>query len=313
MSRRTKGSFKQLADYMLKGQKNNTKARDLIIRHNVKGTIEQCVRAFETNEEKRLVKRHDSITAYHELVALKASHMQITEKMLEDLAQKYFELRAPTSMGIAIPHLNTANPHIHFMISGVELETGRASRVSREAFAAIKLELQAYEKAKYPVLEQSSVRHGKKQREIGMVRETEYQMTKRTKATSERERIAAIVKSCHAQALSKDDFMRQMASAGLNTYSRNGVIAGIQEEGRKYRFTTLGYEPNFKDLEVRDAAAKDIAAFREQIETKERDRDIDDRLAIFETEVQEPKNTDPNERDENDIEREEDQDIEFEP
>lgn len=272
MTRRTK-SFNQLADYMLRGQKGNTIARNLIVRHNVKGNIQQCISAFEANEKNRQIKRHDAVRVYHEIISLEVHPSQVTEKMLEDLAQKYFELRAPYSMGIAIPHLNTEHPHIHAMISGVEIETGRATRISREAFAKVKEQIQEYERTKYPVLSQSSVEHGKKQK--GIAKENEYQATNRTKAISERERIAQVVQSCYSKSLSKEDFLRHLSEAGLETYMRNGRLQGIESENRKYRFTTLGYEPNLKDLEVREAVSKDLEAFRAEREDAEKSQDID--------------------------------------
>lgn len=262
---------------MLRGQKSNAKAQSLIVRHNVKGTIDQCIRAFEANEENRRIKRHDAIRAYHEVLSLRIHPTQVTEKMLEDLSIKFFELRAPSSMGIAIAHLNTQNPHIHFMISGVEIETGRSTRISREAFASVKVQMQEYERAKYPVLMQSSVAHGKKQKERSMVREREYQLTKRTRTTSDKERIAQAVKLCYSKSLGKEDFIRQLSDAGLVMYSRNGKMQGVESDNRKYRFTTIGYEPNLKDLDVREAAAKDLQAFREQRENKELAREIEDR------------------------------------
>jgi hypothetical protein len=311
MTRKT-ATYRQLIEYFLKEQKDSiSKADSFIIKHNIKGTtVDQWTKAFEANEAGRLIKRSNSVKLYHEVMSISdLDTSKISKPILQDLANKYIELRNPNSMCIAVPHYDKAHIHIHFCFSGTEIETGKSLRISKENFALFKKELQDYQIERYPALSHSIVKHGKKQKD--RVKDKEYQLTKRTKAPSEREHIKQTVEFCYSKSLSQADFMHRLSERGLQTYSRNGLVTGIESD-RKYRFGSLGYdEKKLGELNYRDEALKGIQVFRDE---KDKDKEIETEVEM-EWDVEDKNDTDYKEgRDEENNNVDEiDEDIDVEP
>jgi hypothetical protein len=137
-----------------------------------------------------------------------------------------------------------------------------------------KKELQEYQQERYPLLSKSVVRHGKKQKERAKSKEKEYQLTKRTKAPSEKDRITKTIEACYNKSLSQADFMHRLSQQGLQSYSRGGKVTGIEGE-RKYRFSSLGFdERKLGELNYRDEALKGIQIFRDE-KDKEKEIEVD--------------------------------------
>ena len=279
MTRKT-GSYRQLLEYFLKEQKrSNPKEKEYVIQHNVKGTgVEQWVKAFEANEAKRLVKRSDSVKLYHEVMSISnLDSDKVSKTQLQDLANKYIELRNPNGMVIAVPHYEKNNVHYHFCFSGTEIETGKSLRISKTDFALFKKELQSYQMERYPALANSIVGHGKKQMQKSKVKNREYQLTKRTRQPSERERVKQTVEVSYSKSLSQADLMHRLSEQGLKTYHRGGKAQGV-EFGCRYRFGSLGFdEKKLGELNYRDEALKGIQVFRDRDEkSKDSDKEIDE-------------------------------------
>jgi hypothetical protein len=232
--------------------------------------------------------------------------------MLRDLGQKYIELRSPNSVCIAVPHY-TDNPHIHFMMGGVEIESGLSLRISKQDFAEFKKELDAYAHSKYPQLFDSRVDHGKKQREKAKsLKDCEYQLTKRTKTPSEKELIKQAIEQSYSLSLSWADFMHRLREQGLQTYSRNGTERGVVSGERKFTFSHLGFDQkHLKEIDLRDEALKGIQVFRDEKEKgKEIEADIEiepDRADKSDTDYKEGKNV---EDDKGDVEESDDLSLE---
>jgi len=94
------------------------------------------------------------------------------------------ELRSGKWIGDCYPHFNKTHYHIHFCISGVEIETGKSLRISKEEFKLVKEKLQEYQLEKYPELSNSVVEHGRKAKQP--IKNREYQLTKRIKGLSDK-------------------------------------------------------------------------------------------------------------------------------
>jgi hypothetical protein len=277
MTRKT-ASYHQLLKYFVKEQKGGiSKTEGFILKHNITGTnVSQWAKSFELNEAARLIKRSNSVKLYHEVMSISNLDAgKISPSILHDLASKYIELRNPNAMCIAVPHFDKAHIHIHFCFSGTEIETGKSLRISKADFAQFKKELQSYQMERYPALSNSVVAHGKKQEKKDKVKDREYQLKKRTKEASERDRIKQAVDTSYAKSLSKADFMHRLSQQGLQTYSRSGRMQGI-EFGYKYRFGSLGFdEKKLGELNYRDEALKGIQIFRDQKEpAKESEKEV---------------------------------------
>ncbi len=285
-----------------------TKADSFVIKHNIKGTSpDQWVRAFEANEAGRLIKRSNSVKLYHEIMSISNLDTgKISKAMLEDLTRKYIELRNPNAMCIAVPHYDKAHIHIHFCFSGTEIQTGRSLRISKEDFALFKKELQAYQMARYSALSNSLVKHGKKQKDKArQIKDREYQLKKRTKAPSEKERISKTIEACYNKSLSRADFMHRLSEQGLQTYSRNGSERGVMSGERKHTFSHLGFdERHLREMDIRDQAIRGIQVFRDELDKKEKDVELENEMSIErsfdETKYEEPKDEKEDENKEED-------------
>lgn len=252
LSRKSK-TWEQLLNYMMhdKDRYKDERGESFVLQHNVTGkTIKSWNKQYEKNEEKRLYQRSNSVTMYHEILSWSNKDTKnMTLDKMKDMASKYMELRSENAMFVAVPHQDKTHWHVHFCISGTQIETGLASRVSREEFKNIKKEIQQYQIEKYPELSNSIVNHdGTKKKEI--INEKEYQLTKRTKQPSEKERTKELLTTLYKQSNSKEDFYKRIQDNGLKTYERGGKKYGIEGD-RKMRFSTLGFDD--KKIDTLDA------------------------------------------------------------
>ena len=256
-----------------KDRYKDERGESFVVQHNVKGkTIPSWVKQFEQNEVNRVYQRSNSVKVYHDILSWSSkdtSNMSL-EKM-QDMAEKYIELRNENALWIAVPHRDKDHWHVHFAMSGVEIETGKSSRVSREQFKEIKKELQQYQIEKYPELTHSIVDHEKSKKKEP-ISEKEYQLTKRTKQPSERERTKEVLTKLYRQSNSKEDFYKRIQDNGLKMYERGGKNYGIEGD-RKMRFSTLGFDD--KKIDTLDATLE-FEKLRNDTEEKEKDKYDDD-------------------------------------
>lgn len=274
LTRKT-ASFKQLLEYMVhdKDRYKDERGESFVLQHNVTGkTIKSWVKQFEQNEANRLYQRSNSVKIYHDILSWSNKDTQnMTLEKMQDMAQKYIELRNENALWVAVPHRDKDHWHVHFAMSGVEIETGKSSRVSREQFKEIKKELQQYQIEKYPELTHSIVDHEKSKKKEP-VSEREYQLTKRTKQPSERERTKDILTKLYKRSNSKEDFYKRIQDNGLKMYERGGKTYGIEGD-RKMRFSTLGFDD--KKIDTLDTTLE-FERLRND-ESKSRSQDDDDK------------------------------------
>jgi hypothetical protein len=223
-----------------------------VLQHNVTGrTVKSWVKQYEKNEDNRLYLRSNSVRMYHEILSWSNKDTQsMTVDKMQDMAKKYIELRGENSMFVAVPHRDKTHWHVHFCISGTKIETGLASRISRDEFKNIKKEIQQYQIEKYPELSNSIVNHDRSKKKE-LVNEREYQLTKRTKQPSEKEHTKALLTKLYKQSTSKENFYKRIQNKGLKIYDRGGKKYGIEGD-RKMRFSTLGFDD--KKIDILDAA-----------------------------------------------------------
>ena len=235
MTRKTP-TWGQLLEYMVK---DSDRYKDLdglsfILKHNVSGhNIREWTRSFEETEERRVNQRVNNVKVFHEILSWSnkdVKHMSL-EKMKE-MARQYITIRNENASYIAVPHRDKKHWHVHFCISAVEAKTGKAIRVSREEFKAIKEKIQQFQIEKYPELSNSVVNHSKKAKQP--VIEPEYQQTKRTGQLSEKEKMKQQLETIFRSSTSKADFYTKVHEQGLSTYERGGKVCGIEEIGRAH-------------------------------------------------------------------------------
>lgn len=234
-----RSTIKQLLAYMFQEHKMS----DFVLTHNVQGnSIDDYTNAFMQNEKNRLHIRKNNILVQHNIISMHhLDSSKITQKILRSIAKEYIKLRNPNALYVVLPHYDKQAIHLHIVISGVEQFTGLSTRISKERFKEIKIELQNM----FPELEHSIVEHGKKEKQ--KISEKEYQMKKR-KAPTEKERIKHLLETLYKQSSSKEDFYKRIHDNGLKTYDRGGKTYGIDTGRKKLRFSTLQFNEHKLEL-----------------------------------------------------------------
>jgi hypothetical protein len=274
-----KSGTKQIVNYLFKDKEklSNEKFKPMVLRHNVRSrSLEKIVKEFESNHALRKVKRKDSPEIFHSILSFSnLDKEKVTEKMMKDIAKKYVELRGKDNMFLITHHVEKDHVHLHCVMSATKYLTGKSSSISKAEFAKLKVEMQAYQKTKYPELSNSLPKHGK---ERGYAKD---------KRATQKVTLETDIKTLYESSKSKKAFLDELQKLGHEPYYRNEKLTGIKYQGDlKYRFTKLGYEPQklealdervseekqkLDDLENLRAGSKD----RER-ESTSRDRFIDE-------------------------------------
>ncbi len=226
----------------------------LTIKQNIRArSIQGYIKAFEENEKLRLRHRADSVKAYHNIISFnRLDTKHVTNKMLNDIAERYISLRGPTSLFLGAVHQDKDHLHIHLIQSGVQCGTGKASRISRQEFQEVKRTLQEYQKDKYPELVHSLPEHGKSKnlklndRGIG-------EKYKPNERESNKKELVELLGATLTGTTSWQHLMGSLAEKGAQPYFRNGRPQGVIYEDRKYRFSTLGVKEQIEKLAIMNA------------------------------------------------------------
>jgi hypothetical protein len=240
-------SFRTLLNYMVNNKDRlfDTSGNSLLVTHNLRGNeIESWVKQFRRNEEFRLRRRIDSVYCTHEILSWhRDDSSNITTAKLEKIARTYMKMRNPSGMYIAVPHFDRDHYHLHICASGIEYRTGKSMRLSKQAFAKLKVDIQEYQLEHYPEFSRSRVNHGK----------SADRKAKQDKAINSREKdkqkVQAILKTCYKKANSLETFSQLLTECGAEIYYRAGKMTGVVYRERKYRFLKLGFEESrFNEL-----------------------------------------------------------------
>lgn len=222
------------------GKNGMAKQATFMIRHNIRSrsSIKNLIKEFEENEKYRLVNRKDSVKIFHTIISFSNKDKAlITDTLLKDISKKFIQERGLNNLYAGTVHRDKEHIHLHIGISGTQLN-GRSSRVSKQQFNHIKLELERYQKEKYPQLIHSIVEHGKsKQRS----KEAIVEIVKHNRQTY-KQSLGEILQSTYSRSKSVAEFFSQLEEQGKEVYYRNGKAQGIIHEQMKFRFSRLGYD-----------------------------------------------------------------------
>jgi hypothetical protein len=256
LGRHTLSAFSQTLNYINQSQKQKGEP----VLHNLRSSAENSmalVDEFLTNEAYRKV-TSNRVYCYHSILSVSdLDQKAATPEVMEALIRKYFELRGDI-LAYAVAHYDTNTPHWHVLESGTYYRENKATGLRKVELQGLKLELEDFVKEHYPELEHSLVVHGKGRE---YTTEPEYQLGKRGEQ-SEREKLKQLVQEAYHTASSKQQFLETLQEHGYLHYERNsdGQPTGlISESGRKFRFKTLGLDP-----EKIKALEKDHERTREQ-------------------------------------------------
>ena len=271
-----------------KGKTTDLKQSQLVIRHNIHSrSIPGYIKEFERNEALRIHKRKDSVQVYHTILSFSNKDKEhVNEKVLTDMARKYIELRGTNNLYVITSHHDHDHIHLHCAQSGTQLN-GISSRVSRNEFAKIKLELDRYQKEKYPELVNSLPRHGKAKQ----VKDIEVEKNiKRNERSKDKNSLMQVLETAYNKSTSREQFFTHLESLGHTPYYRAGTFAGLKYDGhRKFRINRLGYdEMKLMQLDERAKEEKQLKEIQELRTGKNRIQEIQNDLPLKEL-----PNTDP--------------------
>jgi hypothetical protein len=272
MSRKTV-SFAQLLGYFRRGAAEECEP---ILHNLISDTAEAIDEEFRANAQH--IVQPGRVILFHEVISLAvADRPYVDQRVLEDLARFYLERRAPDSLAYGQIHL-TANAHVHLLISGNRIASSRQSRLSRQEFDGVKLELERYQRERYPLLSHSLVHAFRDGRSARVKRgRAEGERSRRLRAagkrddSSRKDLIAAFFRETAELARSEEEWRQLLGARNLRLY-RRGTRLGIEEglTSRKYRLATLGVEEIYGEASMRWARTAERVESLEQIVRKQR-------------------------------------------
>lgn len=285
---RTKTGTGQLLKYLFKYISDEVKTCDitkddsLVIRHNVRSkSIQGFIDEFKKVSEYRTTRRTDQTLVHHTIISWSYQDAgKINNHMLHAMAKKYIELRGRSNLYIGAKHTDKQHVHLHIAMSGTQLN-GKSSRISKGEFAAIKLQMDKFQRKFFPELEYSLPAHGRANKE----RFLDMTMKSTRGKTSEKATVLKTIGELFSKATSSQELLQTVADAGFRPYYRSGRLTGIRtNSNRKFRFSKLGLD--LKIFDEKDKAAKELATLRSlrakvQVKEKGFEREIEADNLLF--------------------------------
>ncbi len=270
--------YGSLINYILKEGKGANDKKPEPYLHNFRGsTVNQWIRELYINEAFRKQERKGQVYFYHAILSFNSLDSdKISKEMLTDITAKFIELRGREGMYLSAIHQDTGHTHIHCLISALEYRKGKAFRMTKGEMQELKIQLQEYQKEKYPLLENSLPNHGAckeylSQKEYGV-------KTKNSKAYIKAE-LSQKVNDAFKQANNQKHFLELLQESGLHHYERGGKAYGITLDDKNYRFSSLGVDMKKfnalgKDLSEEERTLEEIKEIRQKINLEFNGREI---------------------------------------
>jgi len=225
----------------------NEQFKPMVIKHNITGTDkDRWIKQFRFNEELRKTKRKDANRMYHEVISFSIHDKQhINSKLLKDIGKKYIQERGIQNMYLITHHIEKEHIHLHAAVSGTQFLTGKANRMSKEAFRTMQQKMELYQREKYPQL-------------LHSVAYTKVAIEKRQETVKEHRKshkadLQIVLQEIYKDSKTKEDFTTKIEALGHSVYYRAGELTGISYKGdMKFRLSKLGYsKEQLKDLDSR--------------------------------------------------------------
>jgi len=263
-------TYSGLINYILKAGKVS---KEEIYTHNIRSKdIVGYVKEFMENQAFRRQSRSDQIYLFHEIISFHAQkdNAIISKAVIDDLVQKYIELRGSNGVMLGAAHRDKNHIHIHFCVSGVHYRTGKSFGLSKAQLHEVKVQFQEYHKVKYPEITMSAPEHGRGGRNQSHAEWHRQQ----------RQQFIDVVRGCFGQARSQQHFLELLRDNDLHYYERNGKPTGVEYEGVKFRFSGLIEDKQFDNLPFdrneEEQVLAEIRAIRAlQQNQDQRNRDLD--------------------------------------
>lgn len=291
---RKTASFKQLITYITHPKE---KGKDPVL-HNIDQDprrLQMIINDFVRNSRHLFNSLYTKqytrpVILHHEIISLSSYDKgKVTEEILNDLARKYLELRAPEAKAFALSQFNTENPHIHLVISANKFESSEKMHISNREFFSIRREMDRYLEKSYPELTHSLLftQGVKKRKDIsseGKMKVSWYEQEreKRLKKThkeitpSKKQLVRDVILTAFSVAMDSSQFINLLKEQGLTLYKRGQNFAVMNSEGMKFRLSSLGLDKILQQNFQQWAAMPKRAIEEQRIEFEKLQRKIGD-------------------------------------
>lgn len=256
MARQNK-SFEALYDYFTKEKDARLFAFNLYSNPNDK---QRVISEFLQNA-KYIKKARGKNFLFHEIISLKTSSLEKSklEQILFELAREYIDKRAKDHLIFSAVHKEKEHLHLHLMISANAIGEKSRHRLSKKAFSAIQKNLEAYQNTHFPEL--YSAHYDKSDsREKAHKSRNEQEMNASRRAKTNKDKMKESILEILKQTSSKQSLFELLQNQGFDIYVR-GKNTGVEFEGKKYRFSTLGiqarYEAKLQEFESEKFSFRD--------------------------------------------------------
>jgi len=273
------GTLKEFIVQQMYGEKPGKEGGALVITHNLRSkSVSGYTKEFEAINDLRIHTRSGQVKIYHEIMSWNAkdSHL-LTDAHLRAMAEKFIELRGRGNAFLISKHANRDHVHLHFLISGTQMN-GLSSRVAKQNYANIQLEMDRFQRTMLPELVNSLPAHGKK---AAKEKEAE-KLYKNDERLSVKNFLLKCLDETYSTSASKDHFFTQLKSQQIEPYERGGKLTGVIYEGYKFRLNRLDYtEEKLNFLDERKAqqekALQEINNIRNKIRETGITKDFQDK------------------------------------
>jgi hypothetical protein len=211
----------------------------IIYRYNLRGqSIEAIIQEYKNNESFRIYKKKNSCLLYHDMLSFSPlDKKHITNNMLKEFVLKYIELRGKDNLYLAVAHRGkTAHTHMHIIVSGIKTN-GFSSRQSKSEFKKMLVELEQFQREKYPQLEYSKNEHSYQ------THKNKEKLLIHFKQTRQKNKAALLqaINAAYNNSTSVEEFIKNISTNKQQPYYRNNQLEGLIVDGKRYRLSKLGF------------------------------------------------------------------------
>ena len=267
---RKHASFAQLIDY-IEGEAK-LRSRKYSVFHNTYSRTSDRLKAEFMENSEHLRYRKNGVYLYHEVVSITRAHQsqQIDEDQqkaaLKQIVEEYLSHRGKHNLAYAVLHEDTEHLHFHIVMSANEAGERDRVRLSKEKFAEIQTDLEAWVLSKHPELEQKAVFHKNQTETERQQRQDKKDHAKADKAhlskageelkrrggkTSIRDEMQEKLADIFTTATDPRHFADLLEKAGFKLYQRGQQYGVIDSQGKKYRLNKLGLSEAWDKLEAK--------------------------------------------------------------
>lgn len=264
---RKHASFAQLIDY-IEGEAK-LRSRKYSVFHNTYSRNTDRLKAEFMENSEHLRYRKNGVYLYHEVISITRTQ-QIDEDQqkaaLKQIVEEYLHHRGKHNLAYAVLHEDTEHLHFHIVMSANEAGERDRTRLSKEKFAEIQTDLEAWVLQKHPELEQQAVFHKNQTEAERQQRKEKKDHEKADKAhlskageelkrrggkTSIRDEMQEKLADIFTTATDPRHFADLLEKAGFKLYQRGQQYGVTDSQGKKYRLNKLGLSEAWEKLEAK--------------------------------------------------------------